>query len=343
MADDRTGLGLVELAILEALEGLGGRAGGRDVRCERVLAAVEDSIGLARGYGYEVLVDMALPWKVQVPLLSPHGNFGGRGNDPPASARYTDARLSRAGEVVLAAARGEMAPVPAGLINGNTHRRGTRPPFRPERIIAAVRAVLDDPGITPGKLLEIVGPPDFMTGCTVSGDLAGLRAGRKAELVLHARVTITSPAALQAQGASARRWHRYAPDSAVIVIDSFPPYVSVDDAAAAIAERASRRDLDSRYPGLSQATRLPLRNVVDESHRGRYWIACIPDAGADPQQIRNQLLDIYGVYDQVSVALPAPLGPAIKDWTAARQNEDLAASLAALESAIAADEPYDES
>jgi hypothetical protein len=341
MADERTGMGVVELAILEALDGLGGRAGGRYIRCEKVLAAVEDSIGLARGYGYDVLVDLALPWKMPIPLVSPQGNFGGRGNDPPANPPYTEARLSPAGQVVLAAARGELAPVPVGLINGNTHRRGTRPPFRPQGIIGAVRSVLQRPGVSRHELLGIVGPPDFMTGCTVSGDLAALQAGRKTELVLHARVTITDEASILAEGASAPMWGRAGSNRTVLVIDNFPPYVSIDDAAAAIANRAARRDLESRHPGLSRATRLPVRNLSDESRRGRYWLACLPDADADPDQVRDQLLTIYGVFDQITAALPRPLAAVIKDWVSAHRSEDLPASLAALETAIAADHPYD--
>jgi DNA gyrase/topoisomerase IV subunit A len=112
-----------------------------------------------------------------IPLVSGQGNFGSRGNDPPAGSRYTEARLSPAGQVVLAAERGELAPVPVGLINGNTYRKGTRPPFRPEGIISAIRRVVERPRTTSRELIEIVGPPEFMTGCRVTGTLARLRPG----------------------------------------------------------------------------------------------------------------------------------------------------------------------
>jgi hypothetical protein len=118
----RSGVGLVELAILEALDARRGRRGRQSVSCEKVLAALENEVGLARGYGYQVLIDLAQPWKLPVPLVDGIGNFGGRGNDPPASPRYTEARLSPVGQVALAAERGQIAPVPIGMINGNTHR-----------------------------------------------------------------------------------------------------------------------------------------------------------------------------------------------------------------------------
>src|SRR5215470_8624212 len=98
----RSGVGLVELAILEALDARRAWPGGRAARCLKVLAALEDELGLARGYAYQVLVDLALPWKLQIPLVEPQGNFGGCGNDSPASPYYTEARLSPVGQVALA-------------------------------------------------------------------------------------------------------------------------------------------------------------------------------------------------------------------------------------------------
>jgi hypothetical protein len=54
---ERSGVGLVECAILEALDSLGVQVGRRWPRNARVLAVVEDRIGLAPGYAYEVLLD----------------------------------------------------------------------------------------------------------------------------------------------------------------------------------------------------------------------------------------------------------------------------------------------
>lgn len=52
---ERTGLGVVEIALLEALET------SWFLRCDDALARVEERIGLAPGYAYEVLVDLARP------------------------------------------------------------------------------------------------------------------------------------------------------------------------------------------------------------------------------------------------------------------------------------------
>jgi DNA gyrase/topoisomerase IV, subunit A len=187
---DRSGVGLVECAILEALDSPGARPR-RHRRSAKVLERVEERIGLAPGYAYEVLVDLARPWKMPLLLVDGQGNFGSRGNDPAANYRYTDAGLTRAGEAVLAAERGELAPVPVGLINGNVYREGLRPPFRPLAIIEALREVIRRPRATGKDLISIIGPPCFLNGCTVTGDFAALAAGRLTILRLEARVRVS--------------------------------------------------------------------------------------------------------------------------------------------------------
>jgi hypothetical protein len=148
---ERTGLGVVEIALLEALETT------RFLRCDKALAVVEERVGLAPGYAYEVLVDLARPWTMPVHLVQGQGNFGSRGNDPPANFRYTEARITPAGRAALASERGEMAPLPIAIINGNTYREGLRPPFRPHAIIEAVREVIRRPGVTDAELTAMAG------------------------------------------------------------------------------------------------------------------------------------------------------------------------------------------
>ena len=144
---DRSGVGLVDAPTPKRLDSLGAQPR-RHRRSAKVLDAVEVRIGLAPGYAYEVLLDLARPWQMPLLLVDGQGNFGTRGNDPAANYRYTEAGLTRAGEVVLAAERGELAPVPVGLINGNVYREGLRPPFRPLAIIEALGEVIQRPRVT---------------------------------------------------------------------------------------------------------------------------------------------------------------------------------------------------
>src|ERR1700722_4219784 len=228
--DDRSGVGLVECAILEALDSLGAQPR-RHRRSAKVLDVVEDRIGLAPGYAYEVLLDLARPWTMPLLLVDGQGNFGSRGNDPAANYRYTEAGLSRAGEVVLAAERGDLAPVPVGLINGNVYREGLRPPFRPLAIVEALREVIRRPRATGKELTGIVGPPCFRNGCAVTGDFAAMTAGRPAILRLEARVTVSD-------------------DHRQVLIRNFPPNANPDEVAVALAERARRRAWAAEHPGL---------------------------------------------------------------------------------------------
>lgn len=337
----RSGVGLVELAILEALDARRAWPGRRAAPCRKVLAALEDEIGLARGYTYQVLIDLAQPWKIPVPLVEGQGNFGSRGNDPPASPYYTEARLSPAGQVALAAERGQIAPVPLGLINGNTHRQGTRPPFRPAAVIGAIRQVLARPRLPAQKITELVGPPDFITGCTVTGDLAALAAGQRTELGLQARVVVTDAAHVSARVAKAAvPGHRPPgftrdPSRPVIIADNFPPYANPDDIAMSIGRRGQEYAWHARHPELGALTGLPIKDLADLTARGDYWFACRPADGTPPELLRDQLLKVYGVTIYVSVGLPRPLPTMIRTWTRTHQHEDLHASLTVLEDALA--------
>ena len=95
---ERSGVGMVELVILEALDCLGARFERPNVSNARVLAEVEKRVGLAPGYGYEVLADLARPWTVPVRLVHGEGNYGELRDDEPTSPfRHTGSRLSPAG------------------------------------------------------------------------------------------------------------------------------------------------------------------------------------------------------------------------------------------------------
>jgi hypothetical protein len=337
----RSGVGLVELAILEVLDGLRAWPGRRAIKCERVLAALEGEMGLDRKYAWQVLIDLTQSWKLPVPLVDGIGNFGGRGNDPPASPRYSEARLSPAGQLALAAERSQIAPIPIGMINGNTHREGLRPPFGPAAIISAIRQVLDRPRLPGSMITEAVGPPDFITGCTVTGDLAALTAGQHAELGLHARVTVTDAAHVrerQIKAAIPGQSPRLTRDRGrpVIIIDKFSPYTNTDETIESIADRAEGRDWHSRFPELAALTRLPIRQLEDHSSvRGGYWFTCVPADGTPPDVLRDQLLKVYGVSIYITTRLPRPLPAMIRTWIRANQHEDLPGSLAALENTLA--------
>ena len=312
---DRSGVGLVERTILEALDSLGAHPR-RHAKSARVLDAVEEHIGLAPGYAYEVLLDLARPWQMPLLLVDGQGNFGTRGNDPAANYRYTEAGLSRAGEVVLAAERRDLPPVPVGLINGNVYREGLRPPFRPLAIIEALRELIRRPRVTGKELISIVGPPCFLNGCIVTGDFAAMAAGRPTILRLEARVTVSD-------------------DHHHVVIEDFPPNANPDEVMTTLAGRASMRAWAAEHPGLYGRTHLPLAELRDESSsRQGDLLVCVPSPGATVEQLREQLMDVYGVYTTVRVDLPRPLPTMLRNWVRAHPAEGLLTGLVTLEEAV---------
>ena len=73
------------------------------VKCARVVGEV---MGNYHPHGdssiYDALVRLAQPWSLRYPLIDGQGNFGSRGNDPPAAMRYTECRLSPLAMAMLA-------------------------------------------------------------------------------------------------------------------------------------------------------------------------------------------------------------------------------------------------
>ena len=94
LPDVRDGLKPVHVRILYAMYDGGFRPERGYSKCARV---VGDVMGVYHPHGdsaiYDALVRMAQPWAMRLPLIDPQGNFGSRGDDPPAAMRYTECRL----------------------------------------------------------------------------------------------------------------------------------------------------------------------------------------------------------------------------------------------------------
>ena len=167
----RTGLGALEVAVLAAVAEVGGRPGAGHRRTAHVLDVLECEQGFGARYAYPLLQDLAAPWRLHLPLLDPSGNWGSQHGDPAADARHTEVRLSEVGALALAAERGEVGPIPLGLVEGSLYREGPVPPFAPDRVLEALTTGGAD-----------AGPPVLPTGGTVDGDIEALLAGRRARL-----------------------------------------------------------------------------------------------------------------------------------------------------------------
>jgi hypothetical protein len=98
---DRTGSGLVELAVLETVSAATAGRTRAHVVCRKAVAGIEERIGLGPRYGYEVLLDLARPWIIPVRTVSVAGNRGDRSFPQDAGPEYTECRPSHVGQLVL--------------------------------------------------------------------------------------------------------------------------------------------------------------------------------------------------------------------------------------------------
>ncbi len=197
LPDVRDGLKPVHRRILYAMADEGLRSGGRFAKCAGVVGEV---LKKYHPHGdsavYDALVRMAQPWNMRYPLVNGQGNFGSVDGDPPAAYRYTECKMQRLSEELLAdidkdtvtfeanfdGSTEEPTVLPSAfpnlLVNGSDGiavGMATKiPPHNLGEIIDAVIAVSRDPGISDGRLMEIVPGPDFPTSGTIFGR-AGVR------------------------------------------------------------------------------------------------------------------------------------------------------------------------
>ncbi|MDA8229969.1 MAG: DNA gyrase subunit A [Magnetospirillum sp.] len=163
---------------------------------------------------YDAMVRMAQEFSMRLPLIDGQGNFGSMDGDPPAAMRYTEARLARAAHTLIEDIDKETvdfqpnyddssvepmvlpARFPNLLINGAggiaVGMATNIPPHNLGEVIDACCAAIDDPDITPERLMELVPGPDFPTGGVILGR-AGIRAAfltGRGSVVMRARVHV---------------------------------------------------------------------------------------------------------------------------------------------------------
>jgi DNA gyrase subunit A len=139
---------------------------------------------------------MAQPWAMRDTLVDGQGNFGSVEGDPPAAMRYTEARLTHLGALLMEdmdkdtvnfvpnydETREEPVVFPAAfpnlLVNGGTGiavgMATNMPPHNLGEVVDGICAQIDDPEITIKALMKHIKGPDFPTGCTILG-LEGTR------------------------------------------------------------------------------------------------------------------------------------------------------------------------
>lgn len=140
---------------------------------------------------YDTMVRMAQPWSMRYMLVDGQGNFGSVDGDPPAAMRYTEARLRRVSEDLLADIEKETVDtqlnfddtiheptvlptrIPNLLVNGASGiavgMATNMPPHNLSESVEAIKAFVDNRDITISELMEHIKAPDFPTGGTIYG------------------------------------------------------------------------------------------------------------------------------------------------------------------------------
>ena len=215
LPDVRDGLKPVQRRILYAMKELGLSPDKPHRKSARI---VGDTMGKYHPHGdssiYDALVHMTEDYSLNAPLVDGHGNFGSIDGDGAAAMRYTEARWSKPGMMLLDNldkglvdflpnfddSEKEPAVLPATLpnllINGTTGiavgMATNIPPHNPTEVIDAVIAYMDRPGISIDKLMDYIPAPDFPTGGIIinASDMRDIYEKGEGKIRLRARTEI---------------------------------------------------------------------------------------------------------------------------------------------------------
>jgi DNA gyrase subunit A len=197
LPDVRDGLKPSQRRILYAMEQLSLFPGRKHMKCAKICG---DTSGNYHPHGeaviYPTLVHLAQRWAMRERLVDGKGNFGSIENDPPAAMRYTEARLTQLGAVLMLDMDKETvdfvpnyderltepvvlpASFPNLLVNGGSGiavgMATNMPPHNLGEIIEGICAQIDHPGVTILELMKHIKGPDFPTGGLLCG-LEGIK------------------------------------------------------------------------------------------------------------------------------------------------------------------------
>ena len=197
LPDVRDGLKPVHRRVLFAMRELSNYYNRPPLKSARI---VGDVIGKYHPHGdtavYDTLVRMAQDFSMRYPLVNGQGNFGSVDGDSPAAMRYTEARMTRLDQEIIADLDKETVDfvpnydnsmvepvvfptrIPTLLINGSSGiavgMATNIPPHNLTEVMNGLIAMVDDPNITVNQLMGLISGPDFPTGAFICGR-AGIR------------------------------------------------------------------------------------------------------------------------------------------------------------------------
>jgi DNA gyrase subunit A len=193
LPDVRDGLKPVHRRVLYGMSELGVLSNRPYKKSARIVGEV---LGKFHPHGdssvYEAMVRMAQEWSLRYPLVDGQGNFGSVDGDSPAAMRYTEARLKKIAEEILADIEKDTVDfqpnfddsltepsvmptrIPQLLVNGASGiavgMATNMPPHNITEVIDATIAYIDNNEITSDEIMQFIKGPDFPTGGIIYGE-----------------------------------------------------------------------------------------------------------------------------------------------------------------------------
>src|SRR5712692_1320336 len=286
LPDVRDGLKPVHRRILYGMYELGLTSTKGYRKCAKIVGEV---LGKFHPHGdtpvYDALVRLAQGFNMRYPLVDGQGNFGSVDGDPPAAMRYTEARLAKIAEEMLADIEKETVDVvpnfdettteptvlptriPNLLVNGASGiavgMATNIPPHNLNEIIDAAILLIEKPETTLKEMMKHVPGPDFPTG----GYIYGREGIEQAYKTGRGTFTMRAKAAIEQVGK----------DRENIVITEIPYQVNKARLIERIAELVQGKKLDG------------IADIRDESDREGMRIVIEVKRDEEPQLILNHL------------------------------------------------------
>ncbi|PRZ00017.1 DNA gyrase subunit A [Marinilabilia salmonicolor] len=272
LPDVRDGLKPVHRRVLFGMHDLGMSPNKPYKKSARIVGEV---LGKYHPHGdssvYHAMVRMAQPWSMRYMLVDGQGNMGSVDGDSPAAMRYTEARMNRLSEEMLAdidkntvdfqynfddsLKEPTVLPtrIPALLVNGTSGiavgMATNMPPHNLGDAINAIVAYIDNPEVTIEELIKVIQAPDFPTGGTIYG-YQGVKEGYETG---RGRIVIRAKSEIETENNGREK----------IVITEIPYMVNKADLIVRIADLVNEKKIEGISNVNDESDRDGMRIVID--------------------------------------------------------------------------------
>ncbi|AUP81165.1 DNA gyrase subunit A [Flavivirga eckloniae] len=297
LPDVRDGLKPVHRRVLYGMHELGVRANSAHKKSARIVGEV---LGKYHPHGdtsvYDAMVRMAQEWSLRYMLVDGQGNFGSIDGDSPAAMRYTEARMRKISEDMLADIEKETVDhklnfddtlqeptvlptrIPGLLVNGASGiavgMATNMPPHNLTEVVNGTIAYIDNNDIEIDELITLIKAPDFPTGGTIygyDGVKEAFHTGR-GRIVMRAKANIE-----EVNGREC------------IIVDEIPYQVNKADMIKKTADLVNDKKLEG------------IATIRDESDRNGMRIVYVLKRDAIPNIVLNKLFKYTALQSSFSV------------------------------------------